>query len=213
MPWTEKTGGLQSIGLQRVGLNNNNRFYHTKVSARNLCCFQHLFSWSSSPSLFKAHVRSITEAPWARSNTWSALASRALPSSPSSASRLTHPVAAAMMHPPSAALAEQQSAESWLMPKLWPISWAMVAATPMAFSEWSCSGREFRSKTAPLCSPAFSLAKLSADNTTAGHTGSGTKVYDLKYPAASVSKHRSTERLADKCPAASLLSTLQARNE
>ena len=118
MPWTEKTGGLQSIGLQRVGLNNNNRFYHTKVSARNLCCFQHLFSWSSSPSLFKAHVRSITEAPWARSNTWSALASRALPSSPSSASRLTHPVAAAMMHPPSAALAEQQSAESWLMPKL-----------------------------------------------------------------------------------------------
>lgn len=31
---------------------------------------------------------------------------------------LAFPVAAAMMHPPSAALAEQQSAESWLMPKL-----------------------------------------------------------------------------------------------
>ena len=110
--------GLQSMGLQRVGLNNNNRFYHTKVSARNLRCFQHLFSLSSSPSLFKACVRSITEAPWARSNTWAALACRTLPSSLYSASRLTHPVAAAMMHPPSAALAEQQSAESWLMPKL-----------------------------------------------------------------------------------------------
>ena len=118
IPWTEKTSGLQSMGLQRVGLNNNNRFYHTKVSARNLRCFQHLFSLSSSPSLFKACVRSITEAPWARSNTWAALACRTLPSSLYSASRLTHPVAAAMMHPPSAALAEQQSAESWLMPKL-----------------------------------------------------------------------------------------------
>ncbi|TNN30744.1 hypothetical protein EYF80_059105 [Liparis tanakae] len=49
----------------------------------------------------------------------------------------TYPVAAAMMQPPSSALARQQPAASWLMPKLWPISWAMVAATPTADSEWS----------------------------------------------------------------------------
>lgn len=66
----------------------------------------------------------------------------ALPSTLSFPSCLTHPVAAAMMHPPSASLAGQQLAESWLMPKLWPISWAMVAATPMEFSEWSCTGRD-----------------------------------------------------------------------
>lgn len=49
-----------------------------------------------------------------------------------------YPVAAAMMQPPSSALAWQQSFTSWLMPKLWPISCAMVAATPTADSEWSC---------------------------------------------------------------------------
>lgn len=26
---------------------------------------------------------------------------------------------------------------SWVMPKLWPISWAMVDATPMGFLRWS----------------------------------------------------------------------------
>ena len=50
IPGTEKTGGPWSIGLQRVGLDTN-RFYHTKVSARNLCCFHHLFSWSLPFSL------------------------------------------------------------------------------------------------------------------------------------------------------------------
>lgn len=55
---------------------------------------------------------------------------------------LSHPVAAAMMQPPSSALAWQQSVLSWLMPKLWPISCAMVAATPTADSEWSYSGEE-----------------------------------------------------------------------
>lgn len=44
-----------------------------------------------------------------------------------------------MMQPPSAAGVVQQPAESWFMPKLCPISWAMVAATPMALSEWSCA--------------------------------------------------------------------------
>jgi len=53
--------------------------------------------------------------------------------------RATYPVAAAMMQPPSSASALQQPAASWLMPKLWPISCAMVAATPTADSEWSCS--------------------------------------------------------------------------
>ncbi|KAG7259104.1 hypothetical protein CRUP_036584 [Coryphaenoides rupestris] len=43
-----------------------------------------------------------------------------------------HPVAAAMTQPPSSAVASTQQPEwSWLMPKLWPISWAMVAAAPM----------------------------------------------------------------------------------
>lgn len=51
----------------------------------------------------------------------------------------THPVAEAMMQPPSSARVVQQPDESWFMPKLWPISWAIVAATPMALSEWSCA--------------------------------------------------------------------------
>lgn len=49
-----------------------------------------------------------------------------------------YPVAAAMMQPPSSALAWQQPVLSWVIPKLWPISCAMVAATPTADSEWSC---------------------------------------------------------------------------
>lgn len=47
-----------------------------------------------------------------------------------------------MMQPPSSALAWQQPVISWLIPKLWPISCAMVAATPTADSEWSCSREE-----------------------------------------------------------------------
>lgn len=51
----------------------------------------------------------------------------------------THPVAAAMTQPPCSALASmQQPSWSWLMPTLWPISWAMVAAAPIGTSEWSC---------------------------------------------------------------------------
>lgn len=50
-----------------------------------------------------------------------------------------HPVAAAITQPPCSAVAStQQPSWSWLMPKLWPISWAMVAAAPMDNSEWSC---------------------------------------------------------------------------
>lgn len=49
-----------------------------------------------------------------------------------------YPVAAAMMQPPSSPLAGQQPSVSWVIPKLCPISWAMVAATPTADSEWSC---------------------------------------------------------------------------
>lgn len=55
---------------------------------------------------------------------------------------VSYPVAAAMMQPPSSALAWQQPVLSWLMPKLWPISCAMVAATPTADSEWSYSKDE-----------------------------------------------------------------------
>lgn len=64
--------------------------------------------------------------------------------------RWTHPVAEAMMQPPSAAGVLQQPAESWFMPKLCPISWAMVAATPMALSEWSCA-RSKRQVSIYLC--------------------------------------------------------------
>lgn len=50
-----------------------------------------------------------------------------------------HPVAAAITQPPCSAVAStQQPSWSWLIPKLWPISWAMVAAAPMDSSEWSC---------------------------------------------------------------------------
>lgn len=55
---------------------------------------------------------------------------------------VSYPVAAAMIQPPSSALAWQQPVLSWLMPKLWPISCAMVAATPTADSEWSYSKEE-----------------------------------------------------------------------
>lgn len=52
-----------------------------------------------------------------------------------------HPVAAAITQPPCSAVAStQQPSWSWLIPKLWPISWAMVAAAPMDSSEWSCGG-------------------------------------------------------------------------
>lgn len=44
----------------------------------------------------------------------------------------SHPVAAAMIQPPSSAWARQQPWLSWLIPKLCPISWAMVAAIPTA---------------------------------------------------------------------------------
>lgn len=53
----------------------------------------------------------------------------------------TYPVAAAITQPPCSGVAStQQPWLSWLMPKLWPISWAMVAAAPMGSSEWSCQG-------------------------------------------------------------------------
>ena len=50
---------------------------------------------------------------------------------------VAHPVAAAMMQPPSSGRAWQHPAPSWLIPKLCPISWAMVAATPTADLAWS----------------------------------------------------------------------------
>lgn len=53
-----------------------------------------------------------------------------------------YPVAAAIMQPPSSPLAWQQPALSWVIPKLCPISCAMVAATPTADSEWSWWTRE-----------------------------------------------------------------------
>lgn len=107
-------------------------------SSKFLCCQNH-------DSRQGAHQRqnSLPGASWGER--WGCTGPAHFARPPILPSCLTHPVAAAMMHPPSAALAEQQSAESWLIPKLWPISWAMVAATPMAFSEWSCMGREFRS--------------------------------------------------------------------
>lgn len=53
----------------------------------------------------------------------------------------TYPVAAAMTQPPCSGVAStQQPMLSWLMPKLWPISWAIVAAAPMGCSEWSWIG-------------------------------------------------------------------------
>lgn len=49
-----------------------------------------------------------------------------------------YPVAAAITQPPcSTAASAQQPWGSWLRPRLWPISWAMVAAAPMENSEWS----------------------------------------------------------------------------
>lgn len=54
----------------------------------------------------------------------------------------SYPVAAAITQPPCSGVAStQQPWLSWLMPKLWPISWAMVAAAPMGCSEWSCRGK------------------------------------------------------------------------
>lgn len=55
------------------------------------------------------------------------------------ASWISYPVAAAMIQPPSSAFAWQQPGMSWLIPKLCPISCAIVAATPTDKSEWSCS--------------------------------------------------------------------------
>lgn len=61
--------------------------------------------------------------------------------SPSIPIPATYPVAAAITQPPCSGVAStQQPWLSWLMPKLWPISWAMVAAAPMGSSEWSCQG-------------------------------------------------------------------------
>lgn len=54
----------------------------------------------------------------------------------------SYPVAAAITQPPCSGVAStQQPWLSWLMPKLWPISWAMVAAAPMGCSAWSCRGK------------------------------------------------------------------------
>lgn len=52
-----------------------------------------------------------------------------------------YPVASAMTQPPcSASASMQQPSGSWLRPRLWPISWAMVTAAPMGSSEWSWEG-------------------------------------------------------------------------
>lgn len=49
-----------------------------------------------------------------------------------------YPVAASMTQPPcSASACTQQPSGSWWRPRLWPISWATVAAVPMGSSEWS----------------------------------------------------------------------------
>lgn len=54
-----------------------------------------------------------------------------------------YPVAASMTQPPrSAAASTQQPSGSWLRPRLWPISWAMVAAAPRGSSEWSWEDAE-----------------------------------------------------------------------
>lgn len=61
----------------------------------------------------------------------------------------SHPVAAAMMQPPSS-WARQQPWLSWLIPKLCPISWAMVAAIPTALLEWSYKERQKKQKVSPI---------------------------------------------------------------
>lgn len=126
----------------------------------------HLLSWSSShffvvkmAFLSKVPARGVTgslgPAGRKRGLHWPCVLC-ALPRPPPSC--LTHPVAAAMMHPPSAALAEQQSAESWLMPKLWPISWAMVGHTD-GILRVVLQRERGQDSYPPTPGPAFSLAK------------------------------------------------------
>lgn len=72
------------------------------------------------------------------------------PAGPHPVPTATYPVAAAMTQPPCSGVAStQQPVLSWLMPKLWPISWAIVAAAPMGCSEWSCIGMGHASAQQP----------------------------------------------------------------